>query len=77
MDTNTKDIIDSLNFIKEHMATKDELNEFRHETNERLSALESKVSGINRRLDDTAMQRQQDNLAERVTTIERHLGIAA
>ena len=42
---------------------------------DRTIAVESKVDGINRRLDTDAMQRTEQNLPGRIEAIEKHLGI--
>ena len=42
---------------------------------DRVAAVESKVDGINRRLDTDAMQRREQNLPGRIEAIEKHLGI--
>lgn len=64
MDKNTKDIIESLTFIKDNMATKDDLNDLEgrlgdriSKIDDRLTAVESKIEGTNRRLDIEAMSR--------------------
>jgi hypothetical protein len=41
----------------------------------RLTAVESKVDGINRGLDTEAMARQDEKLPERVAAIEQHPGL--
>jgi hypothetical protein len=42
----------------------------------RLTAVESKLSGIDRRLDSDAMKRDLEQLPARVDAIEKHLGIS-
>ena len=62
MDQNTRDIIESLTFIKEHMATKEELAElrteikteiaeFREEVRKEFRSIHHELALINRRLD--------------------------
>jgi hypothetical protein len=61
MDQNTKDIIDALDFIKERMATKDDLQQFATKddvraiveevVDEKLRPIHASLSEINRRLD--------------------------
>jgi hypothetical protein len=116
MDQNLKDILETVNFIKDHMltkedgVTKDELPDLirpivreeveavvrpvvreivREEISEnvrpivreeiidalkpiedRLTSVESKISGTNRRLDEEAMQRQDLKLPKRVSNLE-------
>ena len=71
MDKDTKDIIESLDFIKEKMATKSDLKK----VDDRVKSVESKVEGINKRLDVEAQERQDQNVPKRVTAIEKHVGI--
>lgn len=82
MDKNTEDIIESLAFIKDNMATKDDLNDLEgrlgdriSKIDDRLTAVESKIEGTNRRLDIEAMSRTDARIPDRVAAIERHLGI--
>jgi len=86
MDQNLKDILETVNFIKDHvmtnMVTKDELPELvrpiiREELAEalkpievRLASVESKVAGTNRRLDTEAMLRDDLALPKRVSDLE-------
>ena len=61
MDQNTKDIIDALDFIKERMATKDDLQRFATKddmraiveevVDEKLRPIHASLTEINRRLD--------------------------
>ena len=90
MDDNTKDILESLVFIKERMATKDDLNalrtefeEFREETRENFASLRAELRDIRQRLDaleelarnSAGLTKEIDHLMERVRAIEKHLGI--
>ncbi len=88
MDDNLADILEMLNFIKDHMVmreeavTRDAMPEIlrpivREEivdalkpTEDRLMAVESKISGVNRRLDDEAMLRGDLSLPKRVADLE-------
>jgi hypothetical protein len=76
MDQNLKDILETVNFIKDHMltkeegVTKDDLREALKPIEDRLTAVESKVSGINRRLDTDAMFRTDLGLPKRVSDLE-------
>lgn len=61
------DALEAVNYIIAHMATTEELKE----VSDRLTALENKVSGIQRRLDDEAMERLDVKaLFERLTKLE-------
>lgn len=90
MDDNTKDILELLVFIKERMATKDDLNalrtefeEFREETRENFASLRAELRDIRQRLDaleelarnSAGLTKEIDHLMERVRAIEKHLGI--
>ena len=82
MDKDTKDILEIVIFLKENMATKDEMdagfkdvNDQLKEVNDRVISVESKVEGINKRLDVEAEERQDHNLPKRVTALEKHVGI--
>lgn len=83
-----KEVIDILAFMKNHMATNDDLDELRavmvtHDDlktalqpiDDRLHAVEQKLDGINRRLDGEAMQHQEFKIPDRVKRIEQHLGM--
>ena len=89
MDDNTKDILESLVFIKERMATKDDLNalrtefeEFREETRENFASLRAELRDIRQRLDaleelarnSAGLTKEIDHLMERLCAIEKHLG---
>lgn len=90
MDENFAAVLESLDFIKEHMATKVELAELRAEMKGEFASLRAELVTIRQRLDDVeeAIQNmrgltkeidyvmtQQKTLAERVSAIEEHLGI--
>jgi hypothetical protein len=80
MDQNVKDLLDTVNFIKDymmtHLLTKDEgvtksdLHEALKPIEDRLTAVESKIAGTNRRLDDDAMARADLALPKRVSDLE-------
>jgi hypothetical protein len=76
MDQNLKDILETVIFIKDHMLTKEEgvtkdyLRETLKPIEDRLTAVESKVSGINRRLDTEALHRDDLTLPKRVSDLE-------
>ena len=82
MDQNTKDIIDSLIFIKENMATKSDLAEL-SEKADRLSEkiedvhieLRGKFESLDKRLGIEVVRRTKERLPERMRAIEHHLGI--
>jgi hypothetical protein len=78
MDDNMKDILESLVFIKERMATKDDLAEVERrigarigKVDDRLTAVESKMGGIHTRIDDETAQRK--NLESRVRSVVPNL----
>jgi hypothetical protein len=84
MDQNLKDILETVNFIKDHMlmkeegVTKEELPELvrsvmREELKpieDRLTSVGNKIAGTNRRLDEEAMQRSDLALPKRVSDLE-------
>ncbi len=82
MDRNLADILETVNSIKDHMVMKDELPEMvrpilRNELANalkpiegRLTAVESKISSTNRRLDEEAMLRGDLALSKRVSDLE-------
>jgi hypothetical protein len=74
MDDNMKDILDSLIFIKERMATKDDIAELKESVDKldsRMTAVESKIGGIHTRIDDETAQRK--NLEGRVRSVVPNL----
>lgn len=74
MDDNTKDILESLVFIKERMATKDDIAELKESVDKlesRMTAVESKIGGIHTRIDDETAQRK--NLESRVRSVVPNL----
>jgi hypothetical protein len=64
MDKDTKDILEAVNFIKDHMVTKTEFNEAVEKLDNRPTAVESKIGGIHNRIDDEALKR--GNLENRI-----------
>jgi hypothetical protein len=64
MDKDTKDILEAVIFIKDHMVTKAEFNESVEKLDNRLTAVESKIGGIHNRIDDEVLKRA--NLENRV-----------
>jgi hypothetical protein len=62
MDKDTKDILETVNFIKDHMATKDDLADLRKEMHEGFA-------DTNRRLDHI-IQMQLDEHATRIKKLE-------
>jgi hypothetical protein len=80
MDKNFKDLLDTVNFIKDYMVThmltkedgvtKDDLREVLKPIEDRLTGVESKIAGTNRRLDAEAMLRQDLALPKRVSDLE-------
>ena len=61
-----RDVTESLAFIIDRMATKDDIGELK----EQIATVDSKVAGINRRLDTDAMQRTDLKLPRRVHELE-------
>lgn len=88
MDKNLKDVLETVNFIKDYMVThmltkedgvtKDDLAELvrpilREELKpieDRLTSVESKIAGTNRRLDEEALRRDDMALPKRVSDLE-------
>lgn len=73
-----RDILESLVFIKERMATKDDLAEVEtrigahiDKIDDRLAAVESKIGGIHTRIDEETAQRK--NLESRVRSVVPNL----
>ena len=71
MNQDTKDILEAVNFIKDHMVTKAEFNESVEKLDNRLTAVESKIGGIHNRIDDEALKR--GNLENRVRSVVPNL----
>jgi hypothetical protein len=71
MDKDTKDILEAVNFIKDHMVTKTEFTEAIEKLDNRLIAVESKIGGIHNRIDDEALKR--GNLETRVRSVVPNL----
>lgn len=67
MNQNLKDILESVNFIKDRMLTKDDVREV---VREELQPLESKVAGIDKRLDIDAVKRDHEKIPPRVADLE-------
>ena len=61
--------------IRKHMATKEDVRKILHDElkpiETRLTAVEGKVSGIDRRLDAEAMRRDDEKIPARVANIEK------
>ena len=66
-----KDILEAVNFIKDHMVTKEEFNESIEKLDNHLTAVESKIGGIHNRIDDEALKR--GNLEVRVRSVVPNL----
>jgi hypothetical protein len=89
MDQNTKDMLDALNFIKERMATKDDLKQFatkdevRIIVREELRDVRADVKAIRTDLDEliekvdniAGYRKEIDHALDRIAAIEKHLGI--
>ncbi len=69
--------------VVKHMATKDELKEFREETAENFRTLRAEVADIRRDFEEmksrvanvTGYGKEIDHALERIAAIEKHLGI--
>ena len=83
MDQNTRDILETVNFIKENMVTKDDLREQLEPVHSRLSTIEADLRDIRDRLDLLEEQvgsmkgyaKEIDELRGRVRDIEHHVGL--
>ena len=89
MDQNTKDMLDALDFIKERMATKDDLKHFatkdevRMIVREELRDVRADVKAIRTDLDEliekvdniAGYRKEIDHALDRIAAIEKHLGI--
>src|SRR5262249_116699 len=68
------DLTDTVGLIVKNMATKDEVRQIVREElkpiEDRLTSVESKIAGTNRRLDEEAMQRTDLALPKRVSDLE-------
>ena len=85
MDQNTKDIVDALDFIKERMATKDDLKQFATKDEVRMivreelrdvKAIRAELDELSEKVDNIAGYRKEiDHALERIAAIEKHLGL--
>jgi hypothetical protein len=88
MDQNTKDILESVNFIKDRMLTKNDVRDIIREElpgiiHEELKPIQHELREINRRLDTLDEQyknlkgvtKEIDELRDQVRVIEKHLGL--
>jgi hypothetical protein len=71
IDKDTKDILETVNFIKDHMVTKADFDDAVEKLDGRLTAVESKIGGIHIRIDDEALKR--GNLEKRVRSVVPNL----
>ena len=67
MDQNLKDVLETVNFIKDRMLTKDDVRDV---VREELQPLESKVAVIDKRLDIDAVKRDHEKIPARVADLE-------
>ena len=82
-ETTLKEVGEMLAYVVEHMATKDELKEFREEAAENFRALRAEVADVRRdveelksRADNSAgYSKEIDHALARIAAIEKHLGI--
>jgi hypothetical protein len=73
MDKNTKDLLEAVNFIKDHMATKDDIAHL----DGRIDKLDAKIDGLDTKLTkfEEGEIDKRKQLEVRVTKIEKHLGL--
>jgi len=71
MDKDTKDVLEAVNFIKDHMVTKTDFDDAVEKLDNRLTAVESKIGGIHNRIDDETLKR--GNLEDRVRSVVPNL----
>ena len=69
MDKDTKDILETVNFIKDHMATKDDIDDMKSILADHTRDLAIIKSGVTTNLD------KRLQLEVHVTAIEKHLGL--
>ena len=82
-ETTLKEVGEMVAYVVEHMATKEELKEFREETAENFRALRAEVADVRRdveelksRADNSAgFSKEIDHALARIAAIEKHLGI--
>ena len=82
-ETTLNQLGEMLAHVVEHMATKDELKEFREDAAESFRALRAEVADVRRnveelksRADNSAgYSKEIDHALERIAAIEKHLGI--
>lgn len=81
MDQNTKDILETVNFIKDRMLTKDDVRVI---VREELRDVRNDVKAIRMELDEliekveniSGYRKEIDHALERIAAIEKHLGIS-
>jgi len=82
-ETTLNELGEMLAHVVKHMATKDELTEFREETAENFRAVHAELADIRRDLEEmksrvaniTGYGKEIDHALERIAAIEKHLGI--
>lgn len=85
MDKNTKDMLDALDFIKQRMATKDEIADLKATmaTKDDVNSISNELTSIRRDLEAltdkvdniVGLPKEIDHALERIRAIEKHLGI--
>jgi uncharacterized membrane protein len=85
MDKNTKDMLDALDFIKQRMATKDEIADLKATmaTKDDVNSISNELTSIRRDLEAltdkvdniVGLPKEIDHALERIAAIEKHLGI--
>jgi hypothetical protein len=79
MDKNTRDLLEAVNFIKDHMATKDDIADIKSTmaTKDEITRLDAKIDRLDTKLtkfEESEIDKRKQ-LEVRVTTIEKHLGL--
>jgi archaellum component FlaC len=83
MDANSTAILETVEFIKEHMVTSDQFNEFSQDVHDEFHDLRSEMSALRNQLEivqsDThkmkGYAKDIDHALERIAAIEKHLGM--
>ena len=76
-DASAKDILEAVNFIKDHMVTKDDLREELAPIRSDLKSIRDDLDDLSEKLENVSGFRKEiDHALERIAAIERHLSIA-
>jgi uncharacterized protein YlxW (UPF0749 family) len=77
MNQNTRDLLEAMNFIKDHMATKDDLAALESRLDGRIDSLAAKIDRLDTKLtkfEESEIDKRKQ-LEVRVSKIEMHLGL--